>query len=165
MPQADPSRTGYVHVTLPADPEHLQILRHETRRCLASLPMSPDRREEVVLAVSEAGSNCVQHAYEPDARGVVELTLWTESDALCVEIADRGHWREPPPSPRGPGQGGLGLVLMRRLIDRVLVHHGSRGTRVLLRHAMPEPAPHRGPPEPRHRRSRTPGQSDAATAT
>ncbi len=52
MPQADPDRTEYVHVTLPADPVHLRTLRHETRRCLASLPMSPDRREEVVLAVS-----------------------------------------------------------------------------------------------------------------
>ena len=43
--------------------------------------------------MSEAGANSVQHAYDPDEGGVLELTLWTESDALCVEVGDRGHWR------------------------------------------------------------------------
>ena len=110
-------------------------------RCLASLPMSEDRREEVVLAVNEAATNSVQHAYAPDEAGVVELSFWTESDALCVEICDRGQWREPPPSPAIPGDGGLGFVLMRQFIDCVLIHHDAHGTKVLLRHPMTDPAP------------------------
>jgi len=61
-----------VHLTLPADREHLHTLRREVRRCLASLPISQDRREEVVLAVSEAGANCVEHAYDPDEAGVID---------------------------------------------------------------------------------------------
>ena len=159
MPQAGPDRTEYVHFTLPADLEHLRPLRYEVTRCLASLPISHDRRDEVALAVSEAGTNVVQHAYDPDEAGVVELTLWTEGDVLCVEIVDRGQWREPLPSPRGSGQGGLGLVLMRQLVDGVLIHHDSRGTRVLLRHPMAQPAPDRTPSLPRHRRYRTPSRS------
>jgi serine/threonine-protein kinase RsbW len=165
MPLARPDRTEYVHVTLPADPEHLPTLRHEVRRCLASLPMSQDRQEEVVLAVSEAGTNSVLHAYDPDEAGVIELTLWTDSDALCVEIGDRGHWREPRPSPRRPGQGGLGLLLMRQLIDCVLIHHDSHGTKVLLRHPMSEPAPDRTPSAGRHRWYRAPVHSHAVGAT
>jgi serine/threonine-protein kinase RsbW len=82
---------------LPADAEHLRILRREVSRCLASLPMSQDRREEVLLAVSEAGTNSVQHAYDPDEGGVLELTLWTESDVLCVEVGDRGTGESPGP--------------------------------------------------------------------
>jgi serine/threonine-protein kinase RsbW len=164
MPQAGPYRTEYVHLTLPADLEHLQTLRNEVRRCLASLPMSQDRREDVVLAVCEAGANCVQHAYDQDETGVVELTLWTESGALCVEIGDRGRWREPLPSPRGLGQGGLGLLLMRRLIDCVLIHHDSRGTKVLLRHPMAEPAPDHIPTQRQQRSYRTPTHGHAVGA-
>ena len=142
MPHTRPDMTEFVHLTLPARPAHLCALRREVARWLAALPMSQDRREEVVLAVGEAAANSVEHAYDPAEAGVVELTFWTESGALCVEVSDRGRWREPPLPARGqPGQGGLGLVLMRRLIDCVLIHHDSRGTKVLLRHPIAGPAP------------------------
>jgi hypothetical protein len=70
------------------------------------------------------------------------VTFWTESGAIWVEIRDHGRWQEPPPGPRPPGQG-LGIVLMRRLIDCVLIHHDHRGTNVLLRHPVDRPAPDR----------------------
>jgi serine/threonine-protein kinase RsbW len=124
--------------------------------------MSQDRREEVLLAVGEAAANAVEHAYDPDEAGVVELTFWTESDALCVQICDRGRWREPPPSPRPSGQGGLGFVLMRRLVDCVLIGHTAWGTKVLLRHPLSDPAPDRAPSEHQHPRwYRAPGDSHA----
>jgi hypothetical protein len=50
MPHARSDQTEYAHLTLPATPEHLQSLRHEVMRCLASLPMPQDRREELLLA-------------------------------------------------------------------------------------------------------------------
>ena len=165
MPEASSDQTEYVHLILPADALHLRTLRHELRRCLASLPMSQDRQDEVVLAVSEAALNCVQHAYDPDEDGVVELTLWTESGALCVVIGDRGRWREPRPSTDRPGQGGLGLVFMRQLIDCVLIRHDSHGTKVLLRHPMSEPAPDRTSIGPRHHWHKTRGHSHAASTS
>src|SRR3954452_21373304 len=84
VPHAQSKQTEYLHLTLKATPEHLRTLRHEVMRCLASLPMPQDRREEVVVAVGEAASNSVQHAYSPDEAGIVELFFWTEPDALCV---------------------------------------------------------------------------------
>jgi anti-sigma regulatory factor (Ser/Thr protein kinase) len=62
MPHARSDQTEYAHLTLPATPEHLQSLRHEVMRCLASLPMPQDRREELLLAVGEAAANSVEHA-------------------------------------------------------------------------------------------------------
>jgi hypothetical protein len=44
MPHAPSDQTEYAHLTLPATPEHLQSLRREVMRFLASLPMSQDRR-------------------------------------------------------------------------------------------------------------------------
>ena len=145
-------RAEYVHLTLPATAAHLCRLRHVLNEYLSAFPLPPDRRDEIVLAVGEAAANAVEHAYrgQPEP-GVIDLTLWTESDALCVQVRDHGRWREPPAAPRPAGQG-LGLVLMRRLIDCVLIQHDHRGTNVLLRHPVHSPAPDRrpdGPPAPR----------------
>ncbi|MDT0353114.1 ATP-binding protein [Pseudonocardia charpentierae] len=141
-------RTEYVRLTLPAEPAQLGRLRHAMHEYLRPLPLSRDRRDEVVLAVGEAAANAVEHAYQHQPEpGVIDVTYWVESDALCVEIRDQGRWREPPPGPRPRGQG-LGLVLMRRFIDCVLIHHDHRGTNVLLRHPMRSPAPDRSPSPP-----------------
>lgn len=145
-PRAD--RTEYVHLTLPAEAAQLGRLRHAMSGYLGALPLPRDRREEIVLAVGEAAANAVEHAYRDQAEpGVIDVTLWTESDALCVEVRDHGRWREP--SPGSPPHGhGLGIVLMRRLVDCVLIHHDQRGTNVLLRHPMRSPAPDRAPAAP-----------------
>ena len=142
-PRSD--RSEYVHLTLPAEAAHLCGLRHAMNGYLSALPLSADRRDEIVLAVGEAAANAVEHAYRQQAEpGVVDVTFWTESDAIWVEIRDHGRWREPPPGPRPRGQG-LGIELMRRLIDCVLIHHDHRGTNVLLRHPVNRPAPDRSP--------------------
>jgi anti-sigma regulatory factor (Ser/Thr protein kinase) len=135
-------RTEYVRLTVPAEPAQLGRLRHAMDAHLSPLPLPRNRREEIVLAVGEAAANAVEHAYrDQEEPGVVDVTFWTESDALCVEIRDHGRWREPPSQyPRGEG---LGVVLMRRLIDCVLIHHDHRGTNVLLRHPIRSPAPDR----------------------
>ena len=139
------NRTEYVRLAMPADATHLCRLRHAMTEYLGVLPLTPDRRDEIVLAIGEAAANAVEHAYRhlPEP-GVVEVTFWTESDAIWVEIRDHGRWRDPPPGPRPPGEG-LGIVLMRRLIDCVLIHHDDRGTNVLLRHPINRPAPDRSP--------------------
>ncbi len=143
MPSSD--RTEYVHLTLPAQPAQLRMLRCAMDEYLSPLPLAPDRRDEVVLAVGEAAANAVEHAYRDQQEpGVIEVTFWTESDALWVEVRDHGRWREPPSEP-GPQRRGLGIVLMRRLIDCVLIHHDHRGTNVLLRHPVHGPAPYRSP--------------------
>jgi serine/threonine-protein kinase RsbW len=133
-------RTEFVHFTLPADAAHLCRLRYAMYGFLGALPLSPDRQDEIVLAIGEAAANAVEHAYCHQEPGVIDVTFWTEGDALCVQIRDHGRWREPSAGPQSVGHG-LGIVLMRRLIDCVLIHHDHRGTTVLLRHPVHSPAP------------------------
>jgi anti-sigma regulatory factor (Ser/Thr protein kinase) len=133
-------RTEFVHFTMPADAVHLCRLRYAMYGFLGALPLSCDRQDEIVLAIGEAAANAVEHAYRDQEPGVIDVTFWTEDDALCVQIRDHGRWREPPAGPQSVGHG-LGIVLMRRLIDCVLIHHDHRGTTVLLRHPVHSPAP------------------------
>ena len=110
-------------------------MRAEVRRWLAPLALTGDAEDDMVLAVSEAATNCVEHAYIPaTADDTVELTFWTEPQAVCVEVVDHGVWQAPSDQPTGRGRG---IQLMQRLMALVLIHYDTRGTRVLLRHPRP----------------------------
>ena len=124
----------FAHRIWPAHPCHLARIRSEVRRWLGPLALTGDDEDDLVLAVSEAVSNSVEHAYGPATPdGTVELTFWTEPDAVCVEVVDHGEWRIPSGQPTGRGRG---IEMMQRLVAFVLIRHDRRGTRVLLRHSL-----------------------------
>lgn len=129
-----PGRVEFVHRSWPADPEQLAVIRRELTRWLAPLRLSELETADVVLAVDEAAANAVRHAYGAGESGIVELTLWTEPDTLCVEIVDHGAWQPPRDD---PVEGGRGIGLMRHMSESVLIRFDDRGSRVLLRHHVP----------------------------
>jgi anti-sigma regulatory factor (Ser/Thr protein kinase) len=133
----------YVHRSWPANPAQLAVIRRELLGWLAPLGLSTEQKDDVVLAVDEAVANAVRHAYPEGRSGEVELTLWTEGEALCIEITDHGSWRPA----RGEGgtvtsdeRGGRGMLIMQHMVETVLVHFDGRGSRVLLRHNFGRPA-------------------------
>ena len=131
---AEPS--GFLYRVWSADPRQLWLIRAEVHRWLVPLGFGEDTKHNIVMAVNEAATNAIEHAYTPATTdGTVELTLWTEFDHLCIEVVDRGIWREPPIHDR---EQGFGLVMMRCLVAGLLVHHDAQGTCVLLRHPLPD---------------------------
>jgi len=126
----------FAHRSCYAHPRQLAPLRAEVRRWLAPFALTEDSEDDLVLAVSEAASNSVEHAYTPaTAHDTIELTFWTEPHAICIEIVDHGHWRTPSDQPTGRGRG---IQIMQRLVAFVLIHHDNRGTRVHFRHQLPD---------------------------
>lgn len=138
-----PGHVEFVHRSWPADPAQLTVIRHELAGWLAPLSLTDDETADVVLAVDEAAANAVRHAYGPDESGAVELTLWTEAAdddgpaTLCIEVVDHGHWQPPADEPT---EGGRGIPLMSTMSESVLIHYDERGSRVLLRHRIPDAA-------------------------
>lgn len=128
----------FVHRSWPADPDQLVLIRRELAGWLAQLALTEDETANVVLAVDEAAANAVRHAYGADESGAIELTLWTEPGTLSIEIVDHGSWRPPGEE---PVEAGRGIPLMSTMSEAVLIHFDERGSRVLLRHRIPdEPA-------------------------
>jgi anti-sigma regulatory factor (Ser/Thr protein kinase) len=126
----------FVHRCWPAHPRQLAPLRAEVRRWSTPIALTGDVEHDFVLAVSQAASNSIEHAYTPPTTDdTVGLIFWTESCALCVEVVGHGLWRTPPVQPTGRGRG---IELMQRLIASVSIHHDNHGTRVLLRHPLPD---------------------------
>ena len=122
----------YVHESWPADPKLGSQIRHAVHEWLDTLPLAEVEVSDVVLAVDEAVENVIKHAYSSDRLGSAELVLWTEPETLCIEVIDYGEWR----APTGQTQG-LGIPMMEKLVESVMIHFDERGTRVLLRYPLP----------------------------
>jgi anti-sigma regulatory factor (Ser/Thr protein kinase) len=119
-------------------------MRNTLRSWLASLDLDSATEDDLILAMNEAASNAVDHAYPPAAGGngagnnradnTVDITLRIEPGTVSVEITDHGSWRAPPAQPNGRG---LGIPLMHRLVASVQIHYSGQGTRVRLRQPIP----------------------------
>jgi serine/threonine-protein kinase RsbW len=129
-----PEPVEYVHRSWPADPRQLSIIRHLVCGWLYPLGLEADETSDLVLAVDEAVTNAIEHAYGGEEHGTVELLLWTEPETLCIEVVDHGTWKAPPVR---MSHRGRGIHVMRSLADSVLIHFDERGTRVLLRRRLP----------------------------
>lgn len=149
MSHATADRVEFAHRAWPAHPHQLAPIHAETRRWLAPLNLTDDTEHAFVRAVDEAACSAVEHACAPttttevagdDAAGdgaasgeVVELTFWTEDQAVCIEIVDHGRWQSPDAAFRSRCGG---FAIMTQRMQTVLIHCDVRGTRVFLRDTM-----------------------------
>lgn len=81
----------------------------------------------VQLAVDEAASNIIEHAYGGEDRGEIECTFTVSKNEIKVVLKDQGESFVPEDVPELPvgapldkfGPGGAGLFLMNKLMDEV----------------------------------------------
>ncbi|ONI89153.1 serine/threonine protein kinase [Saccharothrix sp. ALI-22-I] len=117
-------------VEFPAHVGQLAKVRARLDSWLAAEGLSEDERYDLLIAVNEAASNAVEHAYDPGERGTVHIDAEARPDgSVRVVVADYGTWRVPPPTLSTRGRG---LLLMRENVDEVLVDRQPSGTTVTL---------------------------------
>ncbi len=82
----------------------------------------------VQLAVDEACTNIIEHAYGGEGVGAIECTCEPTSDGLCIVLRDHGRPFNPDAVPE-PKIGapleevkprGLGVFFMRKMMDEVI---------------------------------------------
>ncbi|MBI2841888.1 MAG: ATP-binding protein [Armatimonadetes bacterium] len=115
-----------VELRVPCKPEYVRTVRTLVAEVADSVPLSAEEIEEVKVATSEAVANIVRHAYtDPEqAHEPVLVRCARSRRKLTVEIIDRGIGFEVPspgtvPVPDISREGGLGIVLIRSLMDSV----------------------------------------------
>lgn len=115
-----------VHLSLPARPENVAVVRHVMGAFGTAYDIPTDTMEDVRLAVTEACTNVVRHAYG-DAGGVIDVHVRPLPDRLEVTVADTGRGIAPSTDREGPG---FGLPMIATLADDLeidrTVHAGSR---------------------------------------
>src|SRR5262249_39061408 len=122
-----PLESTHLALRLPASPGALSQLRQTLRRWLASAGVAQDVAFEIATACNEACANAIEHAYGPsDASFSFESRL--DGGTVAVTVRDAGRWRVP-----SPAHNGLGLTVMRGLMDTVDLQTGPGGTTVRMR--------------------------------
>ena len=103
-------------------------MRHALSAFLTTLEVDEDSIEDILMAVGEALANAVEHAYDGDATGIVELHARVDdAERLSVDVNDDGRFIE-----RAPRAGrGFGLRIVKTIARSVSVEIDN-GTRVRM---------------------------------
>ena len=100
-------------LTLPARAENVAVVRHAFGGLGDALDIEDQVLADVKLAVTEACTNVVVHAY-PDGDGPMEVAAGVRDGRLLIAVRDEG--RGMLPRPDSPGLG-LGLPLIATLAE------------------------------------------------
>ena len=81
----------------------------------------------IELALDEACANIIDHAYQCEGKGSIDIDLSTDDSQFVIKVQDCGQEFDPesvlPPDLTSPldirSERGLGVYTMRKLMDRV----------------------------------------------
>jgi serine/threonine-protein kinase RsbW len=123
-----------VHLLLPAHARNIAVVRRALEAIAEELALPRRLVDDMRLAVTEACTNVVRHAYangEADHPSALRVALLPEAQGMRVIVEDRGRGLGPSPDIGGPG---LGLPLIAALTSELEVSHGAddRGSRVVM---------------------------------
>lgn len=125
------SRGDALNQSYPAVAETVPLARRALTDVAAAAGAGGERLEEIRLAVSEALTNAVVHAYRGDESGHFHVTAALASGELWVLISDDGRGLHAWNDSRGLG---IGLSLISGLSDDfAIVTRASGGTEVQMR--------------------------------
>jgi serine/threonine-protein kinase RsbW len=114
-----PAQDRAVRLTIPAKPEYITLVRLALTGLAGLRPLPDETIGDLKLAVTEAASNSVRHAYS-NGEGVVDIVYELQDDRLVVEVADNGQGfihRSPGDGRRDLDEGGLGIAIIQALAD------------------------------------------------
>lgn len=126
---------GPVVLDVPNDPAALFLVRCVVARLSEQLAFPGEEVERMVLAVDEACTNIIRHAYRDGREGRIVVTFVALPDALEIHLRDFGvPADEATFKPRDLTEirpGGLGVHFIRSVMDRVEYLRPSDGGTLL----------------------------------
>jgi serine/threonine-protein kinase RsbW len=107
--------------------DNLALIREFTRYAAAESGFSDETIGKIILAVDEACTNIIKHAYKYSPEGNIIISTKFENGKFIISITDEGNHFDPAgiPEPdllqyyKQKRAGGLGMFLMKKLMDEV----------------------------------------------
>jgi serine/threonine-protein kinase RsbW len=114
-------------VVLPSDTAFLGVVREVTKKMAEIAGFDAAVADGIALAVDEATTNVLEHAYRGATNRTVELRFEDRGESLQVEVVDNGRAVDPKAVPQVDlsqyaserRKGGLGVHLMGKIMDSV----------------------------------------------
>lgn len=119
---------------MPARAEGVSVVRQALSGVADALDFDDAVVADMKMAVTEACTNVVVHAYEEEDVGrLLEVDMVTAEDALTISVRDHGSGIHPRPSTKRTPALGLGLPLIAALSDAFELRGSSgEGTEVRM---------------------------------
>ena len=125
-----------VSLRIPAKAEYITLCRLALTGLGQLRDIGDDTMADLKLALTEAVSNSVRHAYGPNGDGSVDVRYELHPDRLGIEVVDDGEGFDPD-APEEPAaavddeelsEGGLGIAIIKSIADEFELR-SSPGTR------------------------------------
>jgi len=123
-------------LTFTSDPKELSIVRQRVRDFLDEAGVDDMEAELMILAIDEACTNIIRHAYHSEGGCPVHLDL--ESAPRTVRMRLRDYGQQCPPEKlvgrdlKDFKPGGIGLHIIRKAFDVVEFRRMHKGTQLRL---------------------------------
>jgi serine/threonine-protein kinase RsbW len=116
-----------LHLEVPSETVFLGIVRDVVRKMAEGAGFEAKAADQVALAVDEAATNVVEHAYHGAPDRVVRVQIDDRGENFCVDVVDDGESFDPEKRSsldvrhleKERRKGGLGVHLMERIMDSV----------------------------------------------
>lgn len=147
--EAEPERaeSRVVRLTIPARPEYITLCRLALTGLARVRPLTDEQLADLKLALTEATSNSVRHAYPGDEHGHVQISYELHPDRIAIEVVDDGPGFDPELETSADGgelsEGGLGIAIIRSVADEFSLQSSarSRGSRLRFVKVLQQPEP------------------------
>lgn len=111
-----------MQLTIPARAEYIALCRLALSGIGRARPLSEEVLADLKLALTEAASNSVRHAYADGGGGKVDIRYELLPGRLVIEVEDEGSGFDQDAMSKEPAElseGGLGLAIIRAIADDV----------------------------------------------
>lgn len=119
------AQKGHLHIECSSDYEHLDRIVDEAEQFLSPLVTDDELAYKVVLLLSEAVTNAIEHGNAMDASKHVKSTLEVNSKTISIQVEDEGTGFDPK-SLANPlesdnllNDGGRGIFFIQEMADKV----------------------------------------------
>jgi serine/threonine-protein kinase RsbW len=131
------TRDPVVRLSFPAKADYLLLARLALSGIARGLPLGQEELADLKLAVTEACGNAVRHAYGADSGGSVGVAFVVGSDSLQMIVEDQGSGiavdGEDEEEEIEPLEGGMGMSIIRAVMDDVDISEGADGRGTVVR--------------------------------
>lgn len=125
-----------VRLTIPAKAEYITLCRLALTGLSRLCPFTDELLADLKLALTEACSNSIRHAYQDGREGHVEILYELQPDRLVIEVVDDGQGFDPEEAEAGGdelSEGGLGIAIIRAIADELEIGEREDGSGSRLR--------------------------------
>ncbi len=121
-----------VALSIPAKAEYVALCRLALTGLARLRKIGPERLADLKLALTEACSNSIRHAYAEGREGVVDVRYELTAERIAIEVADAGQGFDVTARAGGDplDEGGLGLAIIRAVTDELGIESDGHVSRL-----------------------------------